>query len=136
MSIVNLAGCIIQQEPSQLLLLHRNTSKRVQWEIPGGKLEPAESAAEAAYREIKEELGVDVEIIEKLGSRSFQEDGRTMTYTWFRAKISSGTPAVQEPQTHDELRYFDVKELVDLEDELSANTVNFLAEVKVGRISL
>ncbi|MEV3920815.1 NUDIX hydrolase [Actinomadura coerulea] len=136
MSILELAGCIIQRRPSQVLLLHRNTPRRVQWEIPGGKLEPAESAADAALREIKEELGVDVVIVERLGGRSFREDGLTMAYTWFRARIASGTPSVREPQTHDEFRYFDITELGGLRGDLSSNTVNFLSEVEAGRISL
>jgi 8-oxo-dGTP diphosphatase len=133
---LELAGCIIQEQPGQILLLHRNTPKRSQWEIPGGKLAPGEEAREAAVREVREELGIDVEIVEHLGVRQFQEDGYTMRYSWFLATILNGVPAVQEPQTHDEFRYFDADELAKISAGLSPNTVNFLDEVRAGRISL
>lgn len=33
------------------------------WELPGGKIEPNESAAHAAVRETREELGIDIEVL-------------------------------------------------------------------------
>lgn len=33
------------------------------WSLPGGRVEPGETLAEAAAREVKEEVGVDAEII-------------------------------------------------------------------------
>jgi len=62
-SKLQLAGCVILDEKGRVLLLHRETSKRVQWETPGGKVEPGESEKQAAVREVKEELGVDVKIL-------------------------------------------------------------------------
>ena len=36
------------------------------WEFPGGKLEPGEDAATAAVRECREELGLDITVLEPL----------------------------------------------------------------------
>src|SRR5688572_13711719 len=103
MSMLYLAGCIIQDRQGRILLLHRNTPKRVQWEIPGGKVDEGEDPAVAATREIKEELSVDVAIVRPLGDRHFVEDDFTMHYTWFSALITAGTPKVAEPVTFDSL---------------------------------
>ncbi|AWW37788.1 hypothetical protein ADL00_15365 [Streptomyces sp. AS58] len=136
MKLLHLAGCIIKDDEERILLLHRNTTKRTQWEIPGGKIDDGESPEQTAVRELEEELGVQVKIAGELGGKSFQEDGYTMKYTWFRAVVLAGEPTVMEPSTHDDVRYFAVGDLEELRDELSPNTVNFLDEYTSGRISL
>ena len=133
---LRLAGCIIVNDNSGILLLHRNTPKRIRWEIPGGKIEVGESEIETVAREIKEELVVDVEIVRLLGSRDFTEDGYTMSYHWFLGLISVGSPVVGEPETFDDLRYFSRGELIANVPALSSNTRNFLDAWKAGDFSL
>ncbi len=123
---LRLAGCIITDEERRILLLHRNTEKRVQWEIPGGKIDEGEEPAATAEREVEEELGVNVEIGKLLGEKEFTEDDFTMHYTWYAATIISGEPKVMEPQTFDKLAYFSREELKKMTNELSPNTLNFL----------
>lgn len=48
MSRITLAGCVILDEKGGLLLMHRNTPKRVQWELPGGKVEAGEEPEQTA----------------------------------------------------------------------------------------
>jgi 8-oxo-dGTP pyrophosphatase MutT (NUDIX family) len=126
-STIRLAGCILTDGQGRVLLLHRSTAKRTQWEIPGGKIEPGESEAETVVREVHEELDVDVRLLRRLGSEHFAEDNYFMHYTWYLGEITSGTPAIGEPQTFDDLRYFSCADLAAMTDELSGNTVNFLA---------
>ncbi len=38
-------------------------NEREEWELPGGKLEPREQPEQTVVREIKEELGFDVEVV-------------------------------------------------------------------------
>jgi len=38
------------------------------WEFPGGKIDPGESAAEAAVREVAEEIGLQARVVTALGS--------------------------------------------------------------------
>jgi 8-oxo-dGTP diphosphatase len=136
MDSTKLAGCVISSADNRILLLHRNTKKRKQWEIPGGKLDLNEDATRAALREVREETGVEVEIMRELGTQSFNEDGRTLVYTWFLAGIVDGDPTVQNPETHDKLQYFSMEELQQIEPELSPNVRNFLGEVRAGTVEI
>ena len=47
------------------------------WALPKGKIDPGESAAEAAVREVREETGVEGRLVEKLGDVRY-----TYTATW------------------------------------------------------
>lgn len=133
---IRLAGCVIKDDQGRILLLHRNTPRRKQWEIPGGKLDPGEDPRTTAARELREEVGVEVTLGHTLGTRSFVEDGRTMVYTWFLATIASGTPRALERDIHDRCEFMDVAELQRMADELSANTKNFVEEIAGGGITL
>jgi len=102
-----LAGCIIIDDRERVLLVHRNTPKLTQWELPGGKVEPGESAADTAKRELKEELGVDVRILDELGRITFEQLGKGYKCVWFKAEIAKGVPTVQEA-AHDAYQYYDL----------------------------
>lgn len=54
---------ILRNEAGDILLAQRLPHKQHGglWEFPGGKIEPGESRADAIRRELKEELGIDVE---------------------------------------------------------------------------
>lgn len=119
-----LAGCVIRNEERRVLLLHRNKKDRVQWELPGGKLEPGEGPEAAAVREIQEELGVKATIHSKLGEAAFHENDVEYLYVWFEARIAD-EPRIAEPQSFDDLRYFHVSELEN-RDDLSANLRNLI----------
>lgn len=134
MSEIRLAGCVIKDDQGRLLLLHRNTAKRQQWEIPGGKLDPGEDERITAARELKEEVGVDVTVQTLLGTKSFVEDGHTMVYTWFLATIANGTPRAMEQQTHDRCEFLDFGKIQEMGRELSPNAWNFVREVVDGHI--
>jgi ADP-ribose pyrophosphatase YjhB (NUDIX family) len=49
-------------EDEQILLLDQDTDGPRRWSLPGGKLEAGESLAEALFREMREETGVEVEV--------------------------------------------------------------------------
>jgi 8-oxo-dGTP pyrophosphatase MutT (NUDIX family) len=59
----------------------RPRGKPAVWALPKGKIDPGESAAEAAMREVREETGVEGQLVEKLGDVRY-----TYTATWEGAK--------------------------------------------------
>ena len=130
MSVVYLAGCVIRDQQSRILLLHRNTPQLTQWELPGGKIEQGETASAAAIREVEEELGVKVRIEKYLGSGKFIHDETNFDYAWYSAIILKGKPSVMETETFDDLRYFSLKDLQDNHHIISINVQNFLAMMK------
>lgn len=55
---------LIRDDRGLILLTKRRPDQSLpdQWEFPGGKLEPGESPIAALHRELREEIGVSVEI--------------------------------------------------------------------------
>lgn len=132
---LRLAGCILTESPGKVLLIHRHKGKRLQWEIPGGKIDEivngkivrSGATPEATVvREMKEELLIDVEVIRRLGAHEVKEDDYTMQFAWYLGKIVGGTPTIGEPDVHDDLRAFTQAEMHAMRDQLSGNTKNFL----------
>ena len=131
---IRLAGCVIFDEDRKIFLLHRNKKGVTQWELPGGKVEASESDEQAAVRELKEELGVDVRIVVELGNTKFSEGNTEFSYVWFLAEIEKGAPAVKEHETFDDLKSFSFDEMSDL--ELSGNMQKFYTAVNDKAIKI
>lgn len=63
------AGAVVRDAANRLLLVRRGRPPALgTWTLPGGRLEPGESPAEAAAREVREETGLEVEIGELLAT--------------------------------------------------------------------
>lgn len=133
---LQLAGCILTDPNGGILLIHRNHRGRIQWEIPGGKIDSGESETDTVIRESKEELDCDIKITERLGDQEFKEDGYTLHYTWFRAEVATGKPKIGEPDKYDGIDYFTKSQLQKMRPQLSPNTVNFLDAWVDDRVSI
>jgi len=131
---IRLAGCVIPDDYGRVLLLHRSTDDYSHWELPGGKIERDESPEQAAVREIEEELGVEVRLTKALGSGEFEDNEREFIYEWFQAEIVSGNPAIMEPQTFDDLDYFELEDMMSL--ALSANMQLLMPKLANGEVAL
>jgi 8-oxo-dGTP pyrophosphatase MutT (NUDIX family) len=73
--------------------------------LPKGHLDGDETAAEAASREVREEGGVDVELIEPLGviRYHYRRDGRLIAKRvhFFHFEFRSGSPADHDHEIED-----------------------------------
>jgi 8-oxo-dGTP diphosphatase len=62
------------------VLVVRRPDGMPEWALPGGKIEPGESAAVAAVREAMEETGAVVAAVLVIGRRIHPETGADLTY--------------------------------------------------------
>ena len=62
------------------------------WEFPGGKKEPQESLSDAVARELKEELGIEVEVFGKMKQLKHAYSHFKITMHAFWCTIRNGTP--------------------------------------------
>lgn len=58
-------GCIILKDDKVLLIGARNDNDKLFWSFPKGHQEDCETDVETAIRETKEEIGLDVKIIDE-----------------------------------------------------------------------
>ena len=69
MRVVQAAAAVVVREDGRLLLVRRGRDpQRGRWSVPGGKVEPGETVAEAAARETFEETGARVRAERELGT--------------------------------------------------------------------
>jgi len=133
---MHLAGCVITNSDGEILLLHRSTPKRTQWELPGGKIEDGEDTKETAARELKEELCIDVALDKLIGSKEFLEDKYKMHYDWYTATIVGGEVKIGEPEVHDQYKYWSVEDMNKQLKSMSPNLHNLLDYISTNRIKI
>src|ERR1700747_2283310 len=81
------AALILRNSKLLVCQRHRNDSHALQWEFPGGKVEPGESPAQALARELREELGIEATIGKELfrTSHRYGEFQRELVLIFFQA---------------------------------------------------
>ena len=89
------AGALIFNNTGQVLLLKHRFRTGSGWGIPGGFLETGEHPEQAVRRELREEIGLELEQVEIFTSRTFRRPRQVEIL--FRAKVDG--PVDLKPQT-------------------------------------
>ena len=62
------------------------------WEFPGGKREPGETSEQCLVRELREELGIEIEVGELFEEVSHAYTEKAVRLKFFTCKLISGEP--------------------------------------------
>lgn len=66
------------------------------WEFPGGKVEPGEAPEEALVREIREELGAEIEVRDLIDTIEYDYPNFHLSMKCYWATLVSGTLELKE----------------------------------------
>lgn len=106
---------IVPYPDNKILLIKRNTIPfKGYWALPGGRMDPGESVEQTIIREVKEETGLDVTIVRKVGEyveKGVKDDVEYEYYpTCFVVKPVGGEVKKQESEIQ-EIKLFSLNEL-------------------------
>ncbi|MBW2982892.1 NUDIX domain-containing protein [Candidatus Woesearchaeota archaeon] len=120
MTLPALAVKAIIMKDGKILLLQRNPATRgvANWDLPGGLVEEGEGEVESLLRELREELGVGAEVLERSGSWRFfrPKDERRVDVHNYRCRLLDGDIRLSEEHVSyhwvlvERLRSFPVKD--------------------------
>ena len=84
------AAIIIKE--NRVLIAERAPSENLagKWEFPGGKIEPGETPKECLKREIREELEVDIDVLDRFGESIYVYSSGTIKLMAFWCQWISG----------------------------------------------
>lgn len=111
---VHVVAAIIENEQGEIFCALRSSRMTLPnyWEFPGGKIEKGETKEAALKREIKEELGCLIKVLDHVEDTTYEYKTVIVRLETFMAKIISGTPSLNE---HAEMKWVSRKELEGLE---------------------
>lgn len=105
--------CAIIVQAAKVLAAQRSGSMDLpgQWEFPGGKIEPGETAEACIVREIKEELGLDIRVQSSLTPVEHHYPSKSIRLIPFVCEVVGGELVVLE---HARVAFFKKEELMGL----------------------
>jgi ADP-ribose pyrophosphatase YjhB (NUDIX family) len=100
--VAQAGGLVVRDEDDRLaVLLVRAKKDPTVWVFPKGHIEPGESAADAAVREVQEESGVVAELVGPIGGpQEFQSGKEQVSVQYFLMRARSESASSEGREKH------------------------------------
>ena len=102
-------GVMVLDEERVLMQKRKNSHGDGTWSFPGGHLEYHENFRDCARREVYEETGLEVDVIDDYPvavTNDFFEEGKHYVTLYLRARPISGEPETREKDKLSEIDWF------------------------------
>jgi ADP-ribose pyrophosphatase YjhB (NUDIX family) len=99
---MSVVAAIISDSAGRVLLCQQSQGHRL-WGLPGGRIRAAESPIHAVIRDVREETGLETEMVDLVGLYTLTGDGAgadvpdVVVYV-FRGRVTGGEAAVNTPR--------------------------------------
>lgn len=113
-------GAVILNKNGKVFLARRGAqarNERHKWEFPGGAVEFGETLEEAVVREVNEEYGVVIAVLQLLDvvNHIILEEKQHWVSPTFLCSHNGGTARIREPHKCEEIRWFAMDEIPENE---------------------
>ncbi|NMO14429.1 (deoxy)nucleoside triphosphate pyrophosphohydrolase [Pyxidicoccus fallax] len=100
---IRVVGAMLQNERGCYLITQRppTASLPLLWEFPGGRVEEGEDDATALAREIREEMGVDVHVLEQAMHTHHEYPTYDIDFRVFRCRLAEPESHIRHVRVHD-----------------------------------
>ena len=105
---------VLENDKKEILMMLRTKEPaKGFWAIPGGKVEQYEQLEETIKRELKEELDIEVKVVELIGNIEdiSEQDASHWIMPAYRVAIVDGIVTNLEPEKHEQLMWFSLNTL-------------------------
>jgi 8-oxo-dGTP diphosphatase len=114
---MDLIGAVaVIEKAGRTLLIKQGSDKPLtgMWRHPGGKIQENETPIECLKREIREELGLEIEVIDKEPEFVMESEYDSGMFGFFRARVKSGKLSIEEREI-DQAAWFRREEIMELD---------------------
>ena len=110
MTAIKVSMGIMLDSEGKILIAQRNLQKNFggMWEFPGGKQEVGESPEDALIRELKEELSIDVEVLQSFPPYDYRDESIEVSFYPIQCKIVGGKIVNNE---HEEVKFISIDDI-------------------------
>ena len=123
---------VMDMNKGLLLVKRKNDPEKGKWALPGGFVNYNEDPADAAAREVKEETGLSVELMDPMNAKVFGEPGRdarghivTLVYM---AQPSPSRGELKAGDDAEDARFFSEDEYSKMKNEVAFDHVRIIEE--------
>ncbi|XXF75234.1 (deoxy)nucleoside triphosphate pyrophosphohydrolase [Myxococcaceae bacterium GXIMD 01537] len=100
---IRVVGAMLQNEEGRYLITQRppKASLPLLWEFPGGRVEEGESDTQALAREIREEMGVETEVLEEAMHTRHEYPTYDIDFRVFHCRLKDPAAPIQHLRVND-----------------------------------
>ena len=129
---VRVTAAVLEKD-GRMIIAQRAAGDRLagMWELPGGKIEKAESPEQCLARELREEFNLTISVGECLGTGTYRYDHMTIELLVYRVKWVRGEPTAL---VHADFRWVTPAELKHY--EFAPADRPFIHKLEIGEIAI